>query len=50
MIALEKMRGRAVSRAVFERVSVVGIMLMALLFAIGLQNDLWQLDNPQPHC
>jgi regulator of sigma E protease len=49
MIALERIRGRMVSRAVFERVSVLGIMLMALLFVVGLQNDLSSILNTQPH-
>ena len=48
MIALERIRGRMVSRAVFERVSVLGIMLMALLFVVGLQNDLSSILNTQP--
>jgi regulator of sigma E protease len=49
MIALERIRGKMVSRAVFERVSVLGIMLMALLFVVGLQNDLSSILNTQPH-
>ena len=49
MVALERIRGRMVSRAVFERVSVLGIMLMALLFVVGLQNDLSSILNTQPH-
>ncbi len=49
MIALERIRGRMVSRAVFERISVLGIMLMALLFVVGLQNDLSSILNSQPH-
>jgi len=49
MIALERIRGKMVSRAVFERVSVLGIMLMALLFVVGLQNDLSSILNSQPH-
>jgi regulator of sigma E protease len=49
MIVLERIRGRMVSRAVFERVSVLGIMLMALLFVVGLQNDLSSILNSQPH-
>ncbi|HEY2869963.1 MAG TPA: M50 family metallopeptidase [Gaiellales bacterium] len=49
MIVLERIRGRMVSRAVFERVSVLGIMLMALLFVVGLQNDLSSILNTQPH-
>ena len=48
MIALEKVRGRAISRATFERVSAVGIALMLVAFAIGLQNDLGGLINTQP--
>ncbi len=46
MIALERLRGRMVSRAVFERVSVLGIALMVLLFVIGLQNDLAGILSP----
>ena len=49
MIALERIRGKMVSRAVFERVSVLGIMLMALLFVVGLQNDLSNILSSQPH-
>ena len=48
MIALEKVRGRMVSRAVFERISAVGIALMLAVFVIGLQNDLGQLISPGP--
>ena len=47
--ALEKVRGRAVSRAVFERISAVGIALMLVAFAIGLQNDLGSLITTGPH-
>jgi regulator of sigma E protease len=49
MIILERIRGKMVSRAVFERVSVLGIMLMALLFVVGLQNDLSNILNSGPH-
>jgi len=45
MLAIEKLRGRAVSRATFERVSAVGIALVLFLFLFGLHNDLL---NPQP--
>ena len=48
MIALEKLRGRSVSRAAFERISAVGIALMLVLFVIGLQNDLGSLLTTQP--
>ncbi|HEY7258193.1 MAG TPA: M50 family metallopeptidase, partial [Gaiellales bacterium] len=37
LIVLEKIRGRMVSRVVFERISVLGIALMVLVFLIGLQ-------------
>ncbi|HET7171323.1 MAG TPA: M50 family metallopeptidase [Gaiellales bacterium] len=46
MLALERIRGRMVSRAVFERVSVLGIALMVLVFLIGLQNDLSGILTP----
>jgi regulator of sigma E protease len=46
LIALEQLRGRMVSRAVFERVSVLGIALMVLVFLIGLQNDLAGILSP----
>ncbi len=36
----EGVRGRSVGREVYERVSVVGIMLVLVLFFIGLSNDL----------
>ena len=36
----EGIRGRSVGREVYERVSVVGIMLVLVLFFIGLSNDL----------
>ena len=49
MIALEKVRGRAVSRSVFERVSAVGIALMLVAFVIGLQNDLGGLITTGAH-
>ena len=40
LIALERIRGRALSRATFERVSAFGIALVLLLFLFGLHNDL----------
>jgi regulator of sigma E protease len=49
LIALEQIRGKMVSRVVFERVSVLGIMLMALIFVVGLQNDLSSILGSQPH-
>jgi hypothetical protein len=35
-----------VSRVVFERISVLGIALMVLVFLIGLQNDLSGILTP----
>jgi len=42
-IVLEWLRGRPISRNVFERVSAIGIVLMLLVFVIGLNNDLSSL-------
>jgi regulator of sigma E protease len=41
---IEGVRGRAVAREVYERVSVVGIALVLLLFVIGLSNDIGHLS------
>jgi len=41
---VEGIRGRAVRREVYERVSVVGIGLVLLLFVIGLSNDIGRLS------
>lgn len=40
---VEKIRGRPVSFSVMERASVVGILLVLMLFAIGLENDIGRL-------
>jgi regulator of sigma E protease len=40
----EGIRGRAVRREIYERVSVVGIGLVLLLFVIGLSNDIGRLS------
>ncbi|HEV8603368.1 MAG TPA: site-2 protease family protein [Gaiellaceae bacterium] len=40
---VEGIRGRAVGREVYERVSAVGIALVLLLFFIGLSNDVSRL-------
>lgn len=37
---IEAIRGRAVARAVYERVSAIGIAVVLLLFFVGLSNDL----------
>jgi regulator of sigma E protease len=37
---IEGIRGRAVGRGVYERVSAVGIALVLLLFFVGLSNDI----------
>jgi hypothetical protein len=39
------MRGRALGREVYERVSLVGIALVLFLFAIGLSNDINRLNG-----
>ena len=49
MIAAERLRGgRPLSRGVYERASVIGIMLMMLLFVIGLQNDVNSIISSSP--
>jgi regulator of sigma E protease len=40
----EGIRGRSVAREVYERLSVVGIALVLLLFVIGLSNDIGRLS------
>jgi regulator of sigma E protease len=42
---VEGVRGRAVAREVYERVSVVGIAVVLLLFFIGLSNDIDRLGE-----
>jgi regulator of sigma E protease len=42
--ALEGARGRAVRREVYERVSVVGLAVVLLLFFIGVTNDIGNLS------
>jgi regulator of sigma E protease len=42
---VERIRGRAVGRSVYERVSAVGIALVLLLFFIGLSNDIGNLGG-----
>lgn len=41
----EGIRGRAVGRVVYERVSAVGIALVLLLFFVGLSNDIGRLND-----
>jgi regulator of sigma E protease len=41
----EKLRGRPIPFSVMERASVVGFMLVAILFAIGLTNDIGRLTG-----
>ncbi len=43
---LEKVYRRPIPRVVFERVSVVGIVLMLMLFTVGLNNDIGRLGGP----
>lgn len=42
---LEGIRGRALAREVYERVSAIGIALVLLLFFIGLSNDIGRLGG-----
>ncbi len=42
---IEGIRGRAVGREVYERVSAVGIALVLLLFFIGLSNDVGRIGG-----
>ena len=42
---VEGIRGRALAREVYERVSMVGIALVLLLFFIGLSNDLGRIGG-----
>ena len=41
----EKVRGRPIPFSVLERASVVGIMLVGLLFIIGLSNDIGRITS-----
>ena len=41
LLALERVRGRVLSRATFERVSALGIALVLFAFLYGLHNDLF---------
>jgi regulator of sigma E protease len=42
---VEKVRGRPVAFSVMERASAVGFLLVMILFAIGLSNDIHSLNN-----
>ncbi len=42
---IEAVRGRAVGREVYERVSAIGIALVLLLFFVGLSNDVGRLSG-----
>ncbi len=42
---VEKVRGRPVSFSVMERASVIGILLVVMLFVIGLSNDIERLSG-----
>jgi regulator of sigma E protease len=41
----EKVRGRPIAFSIMERASVVGFVLVAVLFAIGLSNDIGRLQG-----
>ena len=42
---IERLRGRAIPREAYERVSAVGIALVLMLFVIGLSNDIGRLGG-----
>jgi regulator of sigma E protease len=42
---IEGLRGKAVGRAVYERVSMVGIALILFIYVIGLSNDVGRLTG-----
>jgi regulator of sigma E protease len=42
---IEGIRGRAVGRNVYERASAVGLAIVALLFIVGLSNDIGRLGG-----
>jgi len=42
---IERVRGRAIPREAYERVSAVGIALVLFLFVIGLTNDIGRLNG-----
>jgi regulator of sigma E protease len=42
---IEGVRGKAVGRRVYERVSAVGLAVVLLLFFVGLSNDIGNLGN-----
>ncbi|MDA8167656.1 MAG: site-2 protease family protein, partial [Actinomycetota bacterium] len=43
---LEKIKGSPIKKETFERVSVVGLGLFAILFIMGLVNDIQRLLGP----
>jgi regulator of sigma E protease len=46
---VEKLRGRPVPFSVIERASAVGFILVVLIFAIGLTNDISRITGPGFH-
>lgn len=43
---IEKLRGRPLRKETFERISVIGLALFAVLFFMGLSNDIQRLAGP----
>jgi len=41
----EAIRGRAIPRVAYERASLIGILLVLMLFALGLSNDIGRLSG-----
>ena len=46
---VEKVRGRPVAFSVIERASAIGFILVMIMFAIGLSNDISRLTGPGFH-
>ena len=44
-VSIEGMRGRAIRREVYERVSAVGIALVLLIFFVSLTSDIGRLSG-----
>jgi regulator of sigma E protease len=44
---VEKVRGKAVPFSIMERASIVGIVLVLMLFFIGLENDVYRISNDE---
>jgi regulator of sigma E protease len=43
--AIERVSGRVIPREIYERVSMVGIALVAILFVLGISNDVGRISS-----